>query len=72
MFAFLSSSKFKENLTELHIIVRTTGFYLKLTIYHIHNVQTQAAKQIILIIYIHVTQIEDNFVQTGRSIKYIF
>ena len=24
-FAFLSSSKLKENLTELHIIVRTTG-----------------------------------------------
>ena len=26
IFAFLSSSKLKENLTELHIIVRTTGF----------------------------------------------
>ena len=26
MFAFLSSSKLKENLTELHIIVRTTGY----------------------------------------------
>ena len=25
-FNFLSSSKLKENLTELHIIVRTTGF----------------------------------------------
>ena len=27
MFAFLSSSKLKENLTELHIIVRTTGYF---------------------------------------------
>ena len=27
MFAFLSSSKLKENLTELYIIVRTTGSY---------------------------------------------
>ena len=30
MFAFLSSSKLKENLTELHIIVRTTGFIINL------------------------------------------
>ena len=28
MFAFLSSSKLKENLTELHIIVRTTSLYV--------------------------------------------
>ena len=27
-FAFLSSSKLKENLTELHIMVRTPGFKL--------------------------------------------
>ena len=27
MFAFISSSKLKENLTEHHIIVRTTGFH---------------------------------------------
>ena len=27
VFAFLSSSKLKENITELHIIVRTTGYY---------------------------------------------
>ena len=30
IFAFLSSSKLKENLTELHIIVRTTGFIVVL------------------------------------------
>ena len=28
IFAFLFSSKLKENLTELHIIVRTTGFFM--------------------------------------------
>ena len=28
MFAFLSSSKLKENLNELHIIVRTTGTFI--------------------------------------------
>ena len=33
MFAFLSSSKLKENLTELHIIVRTTGSDLFSTIF---------------------------------------
>ena len=35
MFAFLSSSKLKENLTELHIIVRTTGSLMQM-IFSIH------------------------------------
>ena len=33
MFAFLSSSKLKENLTELHIIVRTTGCIVESVVY---------------------------------------
>ena len=32
MTALLSSSKLKENLTELHIIVRTTGFKVRVEV----------------------------------------
>ena len=49
MFAFLSSSKLKENLTELHIIVRTTGYHLFLFYHKVqHNVDNYYVRYVCL------------------------